>query len=328
MRRPTPLHSLIVPTLASMLVSMLAFAGCKTNPSTGRSQFIIVSPESTAQMGIEAKPQMIAEYGGEVKSKELREYVNTVGRRLSKHVEKEFADVPWEFITLDSDVINAFALPAGKVFMSRGLLEQLDNEAALAGVLGHEIGHVTGRHIDERISQSTVVQGAAGVGGAVVGGQGAWAEIIPLVIGGAGQGYLLKFNRDQESEADRQGLKYMTRAYYDPMGMADVMKVLIAASEGNDQWEMLATHPNPERRLAEVMELIKTEYAFTQGNPEFKKFKNRFDRDARPFLQSTSADAGLGELGPPSFWCSHCREQSDRLAAIVATQPTTLVGAR
>ncbi len=288
-------------------MALLTIAGCKTNPSTGRSQFIIVSPESTAQMGIEAKPQMIAEYGGEVKSKELRDYVNTVGHRLSKHVEKEFADVPWEFITLDSDVINAFALPGGKVFMSRGLMEHLTNEAALAGVLGHEIGHVTGRHIDERISQSTVVQGVVTAGGAVAGGQGGWAQIIPTVIGGAGQGYLLKFNRDQESEADRQGLKYMTRAFYDPMGMADVMHVLIEASKDNSQWEILSTHPDPEKRLAAVLELIKTEYAFTQGNPDYKKYRNRFDRDALPYLKPKSAQASMGMLGRPETWCAHCR---------------------
>lgn len=314
-------------TMVSTLLAtaLLALAGCKTNPSTGRNQFIIVSPESTAQMGIEAKPQMIAEYGGEVKSKELRDYVNQVGHRLSKHVEKEFTDVPWEFITLDSDVINAFALPGGKVFMSRGLMEQLSNEAALAGVLGHEIGHVTGRHIDERISQSTVVQGVVTAGGVVAGSSG-WSQIIPTVIGGAGQGYLLKFNRDQESEADRQGLKYMTRAYYDPMGMADVMNVLIEASKGNSQWEILSTHPDPEKRLVAVLELIKTEYAFTQGNPDYKKFRNRFDRDAVPYLKPKSAQASLGALGPPQIWCAHCRATAAQLTGIQNPAPTPAVG--
>lgn len=290
--------------------------GCQTNPSTGRNQLIIVSAESTAQMGEQAKPEMIKEYGGEVKSKELRDYVTTVGHRLSRHVEKEFADIKWEFITLDSDVINAFALPGGKVFMSRGLMEKLDNEAALAGVLGHEIGHVTGRHIDERLSQSTVVQGVVGVGGAVVGGSGGWAEIIPTVVGGVGQGYLLKFNRDQESEADRQGLKYMVKAFYDPMGMTDVMEVLITASKGNSQWEILSTHPDPEKRLAAVKELIKEDYEFTQGNPDYKKFKGRFDRDALPYLNNRkAADANDEALPPAALWCSHCRTAAGQALA-------------
>ena len=84
-----------------------------------------------------------------------------------------------------------------------------------------------------------------------------WAEIIPIVVGAGGQGYLLKFGRDQESEADRQGLKYMVKAGYDPTGMEDVMRVLISASEGNEQWEMLSTHPDPKRRLADIERLIR-----------------------------------------------------------------------
>jgi predicted Zn-dependent protease len=118
--------TLIVVTL---LVAFLC-AGCKTNPATGKSQFIVVSPEETAQMGEQAKPELTKEYGGEVKSAELRAYVEQVGKRLARHTESEYKDTKWEFTTLDSDVINAFALPGGKVFMSRGLLEQLNSEAA------------------------------------------------------------------------------------------------------------------------------------------------------------------------------------------------------
>lgn len=282
-------------------------AGCETNPATGDSQLILVSPEETTQMGIEAKPAMIQEYGGEVKSPELRRYIEQVGRRLSRHVEGEYKGTDWEFITLDSDVINAFALPGGKVFMSRGLLEQMNNEAGVAGVLGHEIGHVTGRHVDERISQSMAVQGLASVGGAF-GGEGL-AQLIPTVIGGVGQGYLLKFGRDQESQADELGLKYMTRAGYDPMGMADVMKVLIAASEGNEQWEMLSTHPNPKNRLEAIMEQINKEYAHTQNNPEYRKFENRFERGALPYLPARRDRASLGAVtGGAVLWCAHCRQ--------------------
>ncbi len=298
-------------TLAGLVsVSLLtaaSLAGCKTNPSTGRSQFIVVSSEQTAQMGEEAKPELIAEYGGEVKSAELRQYVTQVGKRLVRHVEPEYAGTQWEFITLDSEVINAFALPGGKVFMSRGLLQELNSEAALAGVLGHEIGHVTAKHIDERISHAMVVQGIAGVGSAAVGGSSGWAEVIPLVVGAGGQGYLLKFGRDQESEADRQGLKYMVKASYDPTGMEDVMRVLIKASEGHEQWEMLSTHPDPERRLEDIQALIEEDYSYTVDNPKYRKFENRFDRDALPYLPKRPADARMRGMADPAFWCAHCR---------------------
>jgi predicted Zn-dependent protease len=300
-------------TLAALTLSLAALGGCSTNPSTGRSQFIVVSSEETAQMGEQAKPELIKEYGGEVQSAELRDYVSQVGRRLARHVEKEYAGTKWEFITLDSDVINAFALPGGKVFMSRGLLEQLNNEAALAGVLGHEIGHVTAKHIDERISHAMVVQGVAGVGSAAVGGSGAWAEVIPLIVGVGGQGYLLQFGRDQESEADRQGLKYMVKAMYDPTGMEDVMRVLIKASEGNEQWEMLSTHPDPKRRLSDVEALIAKDYAFAVNNPQYRKFENRFDRDAVPHLpRRKQVDASMGALPEAASWCGHCRARVGR----------------
>jgi len=296
------------PFAATLVVVALVAGGCETNPSTGRSQFIVISPEETAQMGEQAKPEMIKEYGGEVKSPELRRYIEQVGRRLSRHVEDEFKGTNWEFITLDSDVINAFALPGGKVFMSRGLLQQLDSEAGVAGVLGHEIGHVTARHVDERISHSMLVQGLVSVGGAVVGGEGL-AQLIPTVIGGVGQGYLLKFSRDQESEADRQGLKYMTRSGYDPMGMADVMKVLIAASEGNEQWEILSTHPDPKKRLEDILHGIEKDYAETQHNPKYRKFENRFERGALPYLPARTRRASLGAvIDHPELWCAHCRQ--------------------
>jgi predicted Zn-dependent protease len=236
-----------------------------------------------------------------------------VGKRLARHTESEYKDTKWEFTTLDSDVINAFALPGGKVFMSRGLLEQLNSEAALAGVLGHEIGHVTGRHIDERISHAMVAQGLGSVASAAAGGAGGWAEVIPLVVGVGGQGYLLKFGRDQESQADELGLKYMVKTGYDPQGMADVMRVLIKASEGSSQWEMLSTHPDPQRRLADILARIDNEYAYTKGDPKYKKFENRFERGAAPYLPKRSAAAGTatGVVASPVLWCAHCRAASE-----------------
>jgi predicted Zn-dependent protease len=304
-------------TLLFAISGCMPLIGCETNPSTGRSQLIVVSSEETAQMGEQAKPELIKEYGGEVESAQLRQYVAQVGKRLIRHVEPEYAGTKWEFITLDSDVINAFALPGGKVFMSRGLLEQLNSEAALAGVLGHEIGHVTAKHVDERISHSMIVQGLAGVGSAAVGGSGGWAEVIPLVVGVGGQGYLLKFGRDQESEADRQGVKYMVKAMYDPTGMEDVVRVLIKASEGQEQWEMLSTHPDPKRRLTDVQQLIEKDYAFAVNNSQYRKFENRFDRDALPYLpKRQSLRNETAPLPASALWCAHCRAGSSAAKAL------------
>jgi predicted Zn-dependent protease len=176
------------------------------------------------------------------------------------------------------------ALPRGNVFISRGLLEQLDNEAQLAHVLGHEMGHITARHVEERISQSQLVGVGASVAGAAVGDGSAASELLFLVVGLGGQGYLLKFGRDQESEADRQGVKYIVNARYDPTAAEDVMQVLIDADQGNRQWEILSTHPDPRRRLADVRQLIDEEYPHTRDSDKYKKHDDRFRQRAKPYL--------------------------------------------
>src|SRR5690606_30097391 len=135
---------------AAMATLAAAPAGCSTNPATGESTFTFQSWEWERAMALEAGPQFTDQYGGPVNDPVATEYVSEVGHRLKEvALEQAHADVPdlpWEFTLLDSEVINAFALPGGKVFFSRGLAEQLENEAQMAGVLGHEIGHVMARH--------------------------------------------------------------------------------------------------------------------------------------------------------------------------------------
>jgi len=270
---------------AGALLLVATSSGCTLNPATGRRQLLLLSTEEEIALGAEAKPELINEYGGQVESTELREYVSTIGHRLSRYTEVDYPDLPWEFIVLDSPVINAFALPGGKVFVSKGLLSHMDNEAQLAAVLGHEIGHVTAQHTDERVSQSMVVQGVAQAAGTATEGQSGWlAQTVPLIVGLGGQGYLLSFSRDQESEADRLGLEYMTRAGYDPQGMQELIQILINTSQGSRPPEVLSTHPDPQRRLEEVNALIQAEYADTLRNPAFQLHENRFERRAAPHL--------------------------------------------
>ncbi len=202
--------------LLPIVVTTAALVGCSTNPATGRSQFIIFPADQVAAMGEQATPEVIAEFGGEVSSSQLRAYVDRVGRRLAAEVEPAFRGIRWEFYVLRSDAVNAFALPGGKIFITMGLLRDLESEAELAGVLGHEIGHVTARHVDERLSQTMFAQlGMAAVG--------AYTEsaLINEGAGFAAQGVLLRFNRSQESESDDQGLKYMVAAGYDPAARVD-----------------------------------------------------------------------------------------------------------
>lgn len=264
----------------AVLSLTLSLCGCVSNPSTGRDQLLLVSEQEVGQMGMQATPELIREYGGEIQSRAIREYVNEVGARLARQVEPEFKDITWEFYVLDSDVINAFALPPGKVFMSRGLMAQLNSEAELASVLGHEIGHITARHVSERISQQMMVQGIAQGAGMAVGSEGAVGQLVPLVVGFGGQGYLLKFGRDQESEADHQGLKYMVNAGYDPRAAMEVMRVLMRADQGGRAPEFFSTHPNPERRLNDIRSTIQKHYGFTQNSPDHQTYGERYRRRA------------------------------------------------
>ena len=262
-----------------LIVLASSLSACKTNPATGRSQLILISGDQINAMGASAKPQLIKQYGGEVKAEVLRAYVARIGRKVVKQIEPEYSHIRWDFIVLDSEILNAFALPGGHVLVSRGLLAKFDNEAQLAGVLGHEIGHVTARHVDERMSQILTAELAiSGIGAA------SSSDLALLAAKAIGQGTLLKFNRDQEQEADVQGLKYMTRAMYDPTGMLQVLEVLAEASEGSRQLEILSTHPNPKRRIKAVRKLVEGKYAFTQGNPDYRMRERRFVRDALPYL--------------------------------------------
>lgn len=282
-------------------------AGCQVNPATGRSQLIMISPQQVSALGAEAKPELIKEYGGEVKSPQLRAYVDGIGRSLLANVEGEFASLDWSFTVLDSDVINAFALPGGHVFISRGLLVRFQNEAQVAGVLGHEIGHVTGRHVDERISQSVLAQGiVAGIGGFTE------SQLAVLAATAVAGGYQLKFGRDQESEADILGVRYMVQAGYDPVGMLEVLSVLKEAAGGGKSPEFLSTHPHPETRINTITRLVNGEYAYTQNNPQYQKHQQRFQQLARPHLGAAptswhplDAAYALHMLGGCGETCDH-----------------------
>ena len=147
------------PRKSILVVLCVVLAGCTYNPATGRQQLLLLSVDDAIALGAESKPAVLEQYGGAVETPQLVSYVDDVGHGLVRRTEADYPQLPWEFTVLDSDVVNAFALPGGKVFASRGLLVRLDNEAQLAGVLGHEVGHVTARHVNERISHAILIQG-------------------------------------------------------------------------------------------------------------------------------------------------------------------------
>lgn len=270
---------LALPVIA---VTLLAPIGCTKNAVTGESSLMFYSKEDEIQMGDAAAPQFTEQFGGKVPSQAAQDYVTRIGRKLAAVTEQDFPQFPWEFTLLNSDVINAFALPGGKVFITRGLASKLTSEAQLAGVLGHEVGHVTARHSNQRISQSTILGGlvkAAEVGAGLAGDGGTISHIgelgVPALEMG-GKVILLKYGRKDETQADELGMRYMERVGYDPAAQMAVMEILQQATSGDRPPEWLSTHPYPETRIERIHDLIATTFKDTQNNPKYGTFEKEY----------------------------------------------------
>lgn len=300
---------LMVPLLPTSLL------GCTTNPATGARQFDILSRQQEIALGDEASPELIEGYGGAVQSESLQAYVTRVGSSMVPHTEADYASLPWEFTLLDTDVINAFALPGGKVFITRGLAGRMQNEAQLAGVLGHEIGHVTAEHADRRISGQLMLSLGVATAAALAGESDSdlVRAGVPLLVGTGGQVFALRFGRQEEIVADRLGMRYMSRAGYDPRSQLGVMQILGSASDGPRGPEFLSTHPHPETRIREIRKLIQREYA--DAGPSGGRFEQRYRDDfiepLDAYLAKQPAEAGTSSTGmispnDPARWCAAC----------------------
>lgn len=239
------------PPLMLLLATVLAIAACAVNPATGERQFLLIGEEREIQMGRESDPAIVAQYGLYPDSS-VQRYVRDLGLRLAAVSERP--DLPWTFRVLDDPAINAFALPGGFIYVTRGILAHFESEAQLAGVLGHEIGHVTGKHSAEQMSTAQAAQLGLVVG--AVASETVRDNFDPIQ-GLVGLGFL-KFGREDENQADELGVRYMTRLGYDPRELAGVMEMLAASSRlasggGGRLPEWQSTHPNPENRVRSIL---------------------------------------------------------------------------
>lgn len=211
-----------------------------------------ISRQQEIELGRQARPQFEQEFGGLHPDAELQRYVQQVGQELAEQTDRP--DLPWEFRVLRSDQVNAFALPGGFIYVTEGMLRQLQNEAQLAAVLGHEVGHVAHRHSVRQLQRSQLVQG----GGALASILGGSSEAVNLgqLVGGLA---LMKYGRDQEKQADLSGMEYLVEEGYEPKAMLGVMEVLekTSGTAGDAPPEFLSSHPAPANRkqyLAEAIE--------------------------------------------------------------------------
>jgi len=252
-----PLHHCFLITVAVMFV----LSACARNPATGKSDFVLMTEQDEIELGREAHDQIVKHFGGAYSDVALQDYVRRVGAHLAAKGDR--VNLVYRFTVLDSPEVNAFALPGGYIYITRGLLAYLNSEAEMAAVLGHEIGHVTARHSVRQISGTRAAQIGYTIGSVFVPelrnqvGQGLFNVLGSALTSGYG--------REHELEADRLGAEYLARSGYDPLAMLKVLGVLkdqelyerqLAKEDGRKPriyHGVFASHPSSDQRLQEVV---------------------------------------------------------------------------
>ena len=230
----------------SAVILATALIACAINPVTHKSELSLISEDQEIEMGRQSDKEVVATMGL-YDDPRAQAYVATLGKKLAAKSERP--NLPWTFRVIDDPVVNAFAIPGGFVYVTRGLMTHLNSEAELAAVMGHEIGHVTAKHSVSQMSRAQLAQLGLGIGSVLDPRVGQAAGILSQGVGLL----FLKFGRDDERQADDIGLRYMVNAGYDPRPMADVFDMLgrVSASQsGGRVPNWLSTHPAPEDRRA------------------------------------------------------------------------------
>ncbi len=230
------------------------YSNSQINDITGEKQHVgTITKEQEMALGIQSAPAMAQEYGGLYPDERAQAYVKQVGQKIVQNSTVQKSGYQYDFHLLaDPRVVNAFALPGGQVFITQALFAKLKNEDQLAGVLGHEIGHVIARHGAERMASQELTQGLTGAA-VIAAGDYTSAQGVQMIANMVG----MKYGRDQELESDDLGVRFMFESGFDPRSMIEVMRILEEASGGGQrQPEFNSTHPSPENRVQKINEAI------------------------------------------------------------------------
>ncbi|CCB86030.1 MULTISPECIES: M48 family metallopeptidase [Parachlamydia] len=252
---------LIVAGLIILFGLFMFMSQSQENPVTGEKQHVSITPAQEVSLGLESAPEMAREMGGELPVSDPRtQEVQKMGNWIVNHTQAKKS--PWKFefhLLADADTVNAFALPGGQIFITWGLLKELQTEAQLAGVLSHEMGHVIERHAAQQMSKSQLGQFfilAVGTAASDSQGQGGGynATMLASLVN---QMIQLRYSRHDESEADQWGLKLMEETGYDPRAMIEVMEILKKAGGKSQTPAIFQTHPDPDLRIEQIKAYLK-----------------------------------------------------------------------
>ncbi|MGD9790608.1 MAG: M48 family metalloprotease [Phycisphaerales bacterium] len=236
------------------------------NPITGRTQRVALSPAQEIALGLQSAPEMARQFGGLSADRGATALVESIGAKLVAALPPEAHPYPFQYHLLaDRNTVNAFALPGGQIFITEALYSRLKTEGQLAGVLGHETGHVLARHSAEQMAKTQLAQGLVGAAGTAASDYGAGGAAQQTAAAVA-QFSLMKYGRNDEIEADALGLRFMHAAGYDPRALIGVMRILAEASGGSDRPEFMSTHPNPGNRIEQIENAIAER--FPRGVPD------------------------------------------------------------
>ncbi|MDD4952826.1 MAG: M48 family metalloprotease, partial [Desulfovibrionaceae bacterium] len=254
--------------LSAAAAALGGLAGCATNPVTGQSQLMLLSESGEIGLDRAYSPHQFSADYGTCRDEALNSYLNETGLRMARLTHRP--GMPYSFRCVNAVNANAYAFPGGSVACTRGVLAKLENEAQLAALLGHELGHVNMRHTASRMSTGLLAQAVLAGSAAYV--QTAASQYAPLVrnLGGLGAGMLLAhYSREDEREADALGMEYMTRAGMNPQGMVQLMETLngLAEREPGLIEQMFATHPMTQERLKTAISRARGPYARFQNLP-------------------------------------------------------------
>ena len=251
-RRRTTRGGLLIAIVIAAVAFFRFCASADYNEITGETQYVAITEEQEIALGLESTPQMVQQYGGLSRSQQSQNLVKQIGERIVSRSDAGNSPYRFDFHLLaDQRTVNAFALPGGQVFVTTALLNRLETEDELAGVIGHEIGHVIARHGAERIAKQQLAQGLTGA--AVVASGDYETAAAAMMISNLVN---MKYGRDQELQSDELGVRFMYQAGYDPRALLSVMKVLEEASGGQQKAEFFSTHPSYTNRLETIQEAI------------------------------------------------------------------------